>query len=108
MKEEEMEREALKVKRMLESKDYQTSLRKAVVRNLVGEEKIGFSIVASKGEHVIRWRVLDGRFEVDITLKGEVDEEVAEVKGYHVEKDGEYYKLFKRSKKPFDFSSEVP
>ncbi len=108
MEEDEMKREALKVKKMLESKNYQTSMRRTVIKNLVGEEKVGFSIVAVKGEHLVRWRALDGKFEVDMKVKGEVDEEVLELKGYHLEKEGEYYKLFKKSKRPFDFSSEVP
>ncbi|UXD22776.1 hypothetical protein IPA_08155 [Ignicoccus pacificus DSM 13166] len=107
MDEERMRKEAEYVARMLERKGYETSVRKSVVKNLIGEEVVSFNVLASKGEHVVRWKVSENRYEVSIRIYGEVEGELEE-EGYHVEKDGEYTRLFKRSNKMFGFLDKVP
>jgi len=106
--EERMKKEAEKVASQLKAKGYQTSLRRAVIRNLLGETKVKYNVVATKEETVVRWSVSESHYEVSIRLVGEVDEDSAESSGFQVEKDGEYTRLFKRSKKPFYFLDRVP
>ena len=103
-----MKREAERVASQLRAKGYQTSVRRAVMRNLLGETKIKYNVVATKEETVVRWSVSETHYEVSIRVVGEVDEEGAEAQGYHVEKDGEYTRLFKKSKTPFHFMDRVP
>ena len=100
-----MRREAERVARMLRGKGYETSVRRSVTKNLLGEEVVSFSVVASKGEHVVRWKVIENKYEVSIRIHGEVE---VNLEDYHVEKDGEYTRLFKRSGKMFDFMDKVP
>ena len=107
LREEDMRREAERVASALRNKGYETSVKKSVVRNLLGKEIVGYSVVASKGEHVVRWKVMEGRYEVSIRVHGSVDEDL-ESEGYHVEKDGEYTRLFKKSKRMFHFMDKVP
>ena len=102
-----MRKEAEDVARMLKGKGYETSVRKSVIKNLVGEEIVSFNVVATKGEHVVRWKVMEGRYEVSIRVHGEV-QGTPEEEGYFVEKDGEYTRLYKRSRKPFHFIDRVP
>ncbi len=108
MDEERMRREAEGIAKNLEMKGYKTSVRRSVIMNLVGEKKVKYSVLAVKGENVVRWNVGEEHYEVSIRLSKEVDEVEMESKGYIVEKDGEYTRLFKRSKKPFHFMNEVP
>ncbi len=103
-----MRREAEGVAKSLESKGYKTSVRRNVIMNLFGEKKVKYSVLAVKGETVVRWNVAEEHYEVSIRLNKDVDEDEMEEKGYIVEKDGEFTRLFKRSKKPFHFMNEVP
>jgi len=103
-----MKDEAEKVASQLRAKGYKTSVSKVVMRNLVGEEKVKYNVLATKNETVIRWSVSESHYEVSIRVVGEVDEDALEGQGYHVEKDGEYTRLFKKSKKPFYFMDRVP
>ncbi len=104
MDEEKMRKEAEMVANALKNKGYETSLRKSVIKNLVGEEVVSFNVVATKGEHVVRWKVMEGRYEVSIRIHGEIEAD----DDYHVEKDGEYTRLYKRSNKMFSFLDKVP
>ncbi len=108
MDEERMREEAERVASQLRAKGYQTSVRRAVMKNLFGETKVKYNVLATKEETVVRWSVSETHYEVSIRVLGEVDEEKAEEQGYHVEKDGEYTRLFKRSKRPFHFMDRVP
>jgi len=102
-----MKKEAEDIANALKSKGYETSVRRSVIRNLLGKEIVSYNVVASKGEHVVRWKVMEGQYEVNIRIHGEVHEDV-EAEGYHVEKDGEYTRLFKKSKRMFRFIDKVP
>ncbi|ABU82531.1 hypothetical protein [Ignicoccus hospitalis] len=108
MDEERMRVEAERVAEKLKAKGYNTSVRRAVIKNLMGDTVVKYNVVATKEETVVRWSVSENAYEVSIRVVGEVDEEAAESKGYHIEKDGEYTRLFKRSTKPFSFFDNLP